>query len=572
MNCEQLSLQSFIDEMKEVTDGFHPRKFCFVLGAGASRSSGIKSGQELVKIWDRELRERNAEAHRRWRGELSITDENMSSFYSQYYEQRFRRCPTDGYNYIEKIMESATPSAGYVMLAHLLTRTTHNVVITTNFDHLTEDAVNYYAQNTPLVIGHESLSHYVTGQPVRPTVIKIHRDLLFDPKSRSEDLERLPDSWKSALERIFLNYHPVFIGYAGNDKSLMDFLTENADKFSNDEWKFPYWMLYKTDKLEGRVADFLDKSRGFYIFHGGFDEVMIQLGAAFDYKVPSEEDFLEDAKNRYRALADAIDALSDAPKMVNVAEVISTDMEKPPQAAALLPEKSIETEVSVNQAIEKITSQSDQQRMYREATNLLRGKEYARAAKILERLIELDEGNARYHMSLGDAFYHLNKNEESLAEYNRALELDPQNVYIYQQIAFVYFKMDQYEDVSNALHKAISIGSESENFHFITGIVFETIGALEDALSEFSRAAELNPRDYINRQCIAEMLVKLNQNEEAVEEAQRAIALRPDYPEIYEIQAKALRALGRNDEADQAEKKAAELRAKESKSKSSSQL
>lgn len=572
MNCEQLSLQSFIDEMKEVTDGFHPRKFGFVLGAGASRSSGIKSGQELVKIWDRELRERNAEAHRRWRRELSITDENMSSFYSQYYEQRFRRCPTDGYNYIEKIMESATPSAGYVMLAHLLTRTTHNVVITTNFDHLTEDAVNYYAQNTPLVIGHESLSHYVTGQPVRPTVIKIHRDLLFDPKSRSEDLERLPDSWKSALERIFLNYHPVFIGYAGNDKSLMDFLTENADKFSNDEWKFPYWMLYKTDKLEGRVADFLDKSRGFYIFHGGFDEVMIQLGAAFDYKVPSEEAFLEDAKKRYRALADAINALSDAPKIVNVAEVISTDMEKPPQAAALLPEKSIETEVSVNQAIEKITSQSDQQRMYREASNLIAGKEYAKAEPILKRLVELDGGNARYHKSLGDVFYQLDKDEESLAEYGRAAELEPQNADIYQQIAFVYFKTDQHENMRNALYKAIDLGAESESFHFIAGILFRAANQTEDALIEFYKAAELNPRDYIYRQCIAEMLVKLNQNEEALEETQRAIALRSDYPAIYEIQARALRALGRNDEAGQADKKAAELRAKESKSKSSSQL
>lgn len=150
MSCKQLSLSSFIKEVKEVSDGFHPRKFCFVLGAGASKSSGIKSGQELVKLWDRDLRERNASDYKQWRENLSITDENMSSFYSQYYEERFRRCPKDGYNYIEKLMESAAPSAGYVMLAHLLTQTPHNVVVTTNFDHLTEDAVNYYAQNTPL--------------------------------------------------------------------------------------------------------------------------------------------------------------------------------------------------------------------------------------------------------------------------------------------------------------------------------------------------------------------------------------------------------------------------------------
>ena len=60
MSYKNLSLKGFINEIKEVSSGPHPRKFCFVLGAGASISSGIKSGQELVTIWDRELQERNA--------------------------------------------------------------------------------------------------------------------------------------------------------------------------------------------------------------------------------------------------------------------------------------------------------------------------------------------------------------------------------------------------------------------------------------------------------------------------------------------------------------------------------
>ena len=38
-----------------------------------------------------------------------------------------------------------------------------------------------------------------------------NRDLLFDPKSRTEDLEKLPDNWKSSLGIIFENYHPIFI-------------------------------------------------------------------------------------------------------------------------------------------------------------------------------------------------------------------------------------------------------------------------------------------------------------------------------------------------------------------------
>lgn len=117
--------------MKEVPSGSHPRKFCFELGVGASLSSGIKSGQELVTIWDAELQLRNEKAHIEWKKDLSITEENKYSFYSKFYERRFRRQPVDGYNYLEKLMEHARLSIGYVMLSHLLTKTRHNVVITT---------------------------------------------------------------------------------------------------------------------------------------------------------------------------------------------------------------------------------------------------------------------------------------------------------------------------------------------------------------------------------------------------------------------------------------------------------
>lgn len=562
MPYEMLSLKGFIEEMKEVTDGFHPRKFCFVLGAGASRSSGIKSGQELVRVWDKELRERNERAYHQWRKESDITDENMFSFYSQYYEKRFYRCPTDGYNYIEKIMESATPSAGYVMLAHLLTKTPHNVVITTNFDHLTEDAVNYYAQNTPLVIGHEALSHYISGQPVRPTIIKIHRDLLFDPKSKSEDLERLPDSWKNALELIFTNYHPIFIGYAGNDKSLMDFLIENAEKFAHDEWKYPYWMLYKTDQLEGKVKKFLEKSEGLYIFHGGFDEVFIQLGAAFDYILPKEEGFLKDARSRYKALVDAIDAFSDTSKTTDIVEAISIDIEKEPKVAPISV-KSTETEVNINQAIERITSQSEQQRMYREASSFMTAHDYTKATEILEQLVKLDGENIRYHQSLGDALFYSSQYEEALAEYRRILELEGPSVSTYLNMSYVFTSLGQLQDAQEILHKAAALCGEDATDHFLIAGNFYRINECTDALNEYRKASTLEPDNYVYHYCIARSLVEMNQNEAAVEEAQKALSLNPNYYMSYGVLSKALRALGHIEEADRAEQKAEEVQGKE---------
>ncbi len=91
MSYEELSLKGFINEIKEVSGGPHPRKFCFVLGAGASLSSGIKSGQELVTMWDTELQIRNEKSHIKWKEDLNITEENKYSFYSKFYERRFQR-------------------------------------------------------------------------------------------------------------------------------------------------------------------------------------------------------------------------------------------------------------------------------------------------------------------------------------------------------------------------------------------------------------------------------------------------------------------------------------------------
>ena len=309
MSYETLSLSGFINEMKDASTGSHTRKFCFVLGAGASINSGIKSGQELVDIWDKELMDRNSEGHLQWKAKMGITDENKYSFYSQYYDRRYKKEPGDGYNYLEKQMENAKPRVGYFMLARLLTKTQHNVVITTNFDHLIEDAVKYYSQKFPLVIGHEVLAHYIQRKTIRPTVIKIHRDLLLDPKSQTEELEKLHDNWIKHLPTIFSEYHPVFIGYAGNDKSLMDFLNENSVVFKERIWRYPYWMLYKEDSLKGDVLKFLNGADGYVIKHDGFDETLCLIGKRFNYGRPNEEDFLADPKERYQTLSNDYDKI-----------------------------------------------------------------------------------------------------------------------------------------------------------------------------------------------------------------------------------------------------------------------
>ena len=571
MGYEQLSLNGFIQEMKNVTYGTHPRRFCFVLGAGASRTSGIKSGQELVRVWDKELQVRNEEDYLRWRKELGIADENMSNFYSYYYEKRFHRCPADGLSFIEGIMESAKPSAGYVMLAHVLTETPHNVVVTTNFDHLTEDAVTYYAQKTPLVIGHEALSRYVVGQQVRSTIIKIHRDLLFDPKSRTEDIEKLPDSWKNALARVFENYHPVFIGYAGNDKSLMDFLIENGDKFANDEWKFPYWLLYKNDTLDGKVKEFLQKSEGIYIFHDGFDEVMIELGATFNYHIPDRDTFLEDATERYKLLKDAIDAFADKEASATDRKP-QVDIEQKIVTSPDLP--SDRDDSNLGDAIEKITGQSEQQNLYHRAATYIKEENYEEAIGVLLKLIEMEPDNVRYRYTLGRTFclyrkYHeaievasqiieidsdyalahfiigksyngLEQYDEALKALKRAVECDPSEGYVYEEMGEALEKLGRIDEALEEYKKAVELSPQWAIPHYDIAVIYEERGEYDAALEEYRNAAKLDPEEALYPLAIAIVLGKISEVADALAEYRTAIDLSPEWSFPYYMMAQQL--------------------------------
>ena len=546
MSYEELSLKGFIDEMKEVSSGPHPRKFCFVLGAGASLSSGIKSGQELVTIWDAELQLRNEKAHIKWKKDLNITEENKYSFYSKFYERRFRRQPVDGYNYLEKLMEHARPSIGYVMLSYLLTETRHNVVITTNFDHLMEDAVNYYEQKIPLVIGHESLAHYVTKHITRPTIIKIHRDLLLDPKNRADELEVLHDNWKKALGEVFSEYHPIFIGYAGNDNSLMDFLIENSEKFLTNEWLFPYWTIYKKDEAYGKVFDFLEKSEGYLIRHKGFDEVMCFMGTAFDYKLPSKKDFLNDAEERFQMLSNSIDRFTEVSlggKEFEQGEHVEDKTE----------------EGDIGHVVEKITSQADQQRLYREAIVLHNNGRYEEAWEIEKQLVSLNAKNSRYHYAMGVTLHEMKKYEEAAREKRKALELAPENARYHDSLGVTLHVMEKYEEAEYENRKAVELAPENARYHNSLGVTLRVMEKYEEAEYEKRKAVELAPENARYHNSLGVTLHVMEKYEEAEYENRKAVELEPENARYHDSLGATLHEMKKYEEAEYENRKAVEL-------------
>ena len=540
MSYNKLSLEGLLNEIKKVSIGAHQRKFCFILGAGASITSGIPSGQALIDKWDKELEERNSEEYLTWKEQLDINDENKYMFYSNYFEKLFRES-TDGYNELEKIMEHAIPRIGYFMLAHILSSTSHNIVITTNFDHLLEQAIENFTSTLPLVIGHENLAHYITTPIFRPTIIKIHHDLLFDPQNKEEELEELHENWQKALDIIFSEYNPIFIGYAGNDNTLMDFLTQNSRKFSDHKWMLPYWMIYETEKLDSRIKTFISKANGYLIWHKGFDDVFFQLGAKFDIAIPSKKDFLDNAAKRYQLLEESIKEYTKISsenykiitKINNDAEVIESvendtnSLDLYSQAVLLYNTGKYQKAVPL---FKQLTEQKPQSALYHNyfSNTLYLLSNYEDAMIEAKKAIELQSGSARYHHSLSICLHMLECYKDALIEEQKASDLDPKSAQYHDGIALNLYHLECYEDALVEIQKAIKLEPHNALYHYRISTILSALERYKDALIEAEKAIKLESNNALYHYNVSTILFVLERYKDALMEAQKALELEPN--------------------------------------------
>lgn len=252
-------------------------------GAGASKTSGIPTGEELAKQWHGEILEQcSKEEIKELKKRLGVRSTKPSSrAYFDLYAMRFFPDYQNGSAFPGADAGARPASLGYYPLAALLANTRNNLVITTNFDSLVEDALFIYTDKRPIVISHELLAQYINFNTSRPIIAKLHRGLFFDPLNRAEQVNGLSKQWKDILREAFKRYTPVVIGYAGGDHSLMDFLKE-TECLSGLYW------CYRHDEPPEEIQKVVERHSGYFIPIEGFDEMMYLMGQRFGYTDPCE--------------------------------------------------------------------------------------------------------------------------------------------------------------------------------------------------------------------------------------------------------------------------------------------
>lgn len=308
------------------------RPFCFILGAGASFQSGIPTAGTLVDEWLRDIYSR---ASSPLRLEDWATAENLeitgfsyahrNEYYSAIFDLRFRGHEEDGTLFLQEKMKGVQPSYGYAVLAQLL-GDVHNVVITTNFDSLASDAMFLFGGEAPFICGHERMADYIPEHSNRPVIVKIHRDLLTGPINSRKGTAHLNDAWHEPVKRLLQRYIPIFIGYGGNDGSLMQFLSDLPE----DTPERVYWCHYKHDTLSSQVVTYLNGKNRYLVPIDGFDQLMQSIHGVLG--LPDLLEMLERKNNDRLTSLRASQAKLTATAQADVVDAEKSDGKNSPDA------------------------------------------------------------------------------------------------------------------------------------------------------------------------------------------------------------------------------------------------
>ena len=565
-----LTTQQLIEQIRE--SNCNGERFCFILGSGASVESGIPSGNTLEMKWmncimgmeadenipPKSLADLEKTAHELFtekkllfefneiKKEWETAKEKKQSLPSKYYfdifSLRFYPNLRNGYRYLENLMECCEPSIGYHTLALLLTENKqNNLVITTNFDSLVEDALFLYTMKKPLVVNHESLAGYIESDIQRPIVAKIHRGLMYEPFNSQSTTAKLHEEWRDTLSYAFNTYTPIVIGYGGGDHSLMDYLKEELTKLRHGI----YWCWRKDDGLpEADIQNFLEKKNGYLVEIGGFDALMMEIGKAMFRDVITDEatdNYLRQQYERRR------DEYSKRWK-----ELIKRPETKP-IVCDIYREEELEF---LKRKQENILTSWDYRSRGRRAYN---EGDYRKAVEAYTEAIARDGTYANDYFWRAEAYYELGAHKKAIEDYTKAIAQNPKYVIAYNNRGFAYHDLGEFGKAIEDYNTAIRLDPKHALAYNNRGSAYDDLGEYAKAIEDCTKAIDLDPKFANPHRHLGNTYYGLKEYQKALAELTEAIRLKPKYKDAYLDRAKVYRALGREAEAKADEEQAAKL-------------
>jgi Tfp pilus assembly protein PilF len=432
---KEMSAQEFVRRLKNLLDGTDNR-FIFFLGAGCSISSGIPAAGPLTKDWLirlKKLQTGSEDNFEPWVKDLlpEYSDENASLFYGKTIEKLFLT-PDERQKEIERLTENKDPGFGYVILAQLLSQGTYgrccNTILTTNFDDLVADGLYLYNNKKPLVIVHDSLVSFVKVTRTRPLVIKLHGDARLAPRNTESETTALDEAVKRVLKSLLSESGLIFIGYGGNDQSIIDALEELG------ELSLPGGVYWVGNGIPtNKMGKWLKKRKAIWVKHRDFDELMVLILDEFGLDHPDKERFDRLLNNYFKTFEELKAKVDDKPESDEkkiIEEAVEKAAKKFKDARSVL--------IEVNKYVRSDKTKAIQ--IFHEGIN-----KFPDSALLLN----------NYALFLA---YMLNDFDEAEKYFLRSIELEPNSIpFLLSYSIFIRIFRKDYEKVEKYILKALGI-------------------------------------------------------------------------------------------------------------------
>ncbi len=424
--------------------------YSLLLGAGASYSSGITTGEGLVNRWREEiykLLSNNDDYTPQLAQQYLISNESnwysLTNEYSSLFEKKFD-LPAQRRRFVEKEVDTKLPSIGYSYLVSLTKNRYFDTIYTTNFDDLLNEAFYQFSRTRPIVCAHDSSLNTISVTSMRPKIIKLHGDYLFDDiKSTLRETESLETNIKNKLIQFSKEYGLIVMGYSGNDRSIMDvinYLLKTEEYLKNGV----YWCVREEDEINPELIKLLWKERVYFVKIDGFDEALAEIHHNLEGELSLEDNFTNTKKE---AIISSF--TKDEYELGLTSELINFDIKHLRKHKNSMDISNIIRELNEDDVNRNESGgfSEEEFKILLTIDRLLKDNNYSEAKRILNSRLELGE-NSKYRERYIRKLININKLQgletEAISLCDELIKIDPWNVEYY------LFKASNIQDLSKA--------------------------------------------------------------------------------------------------------------------------
>lgn len=333
-----------------------PGVYAVLLGSGVSTGAGIPTGWGVVK----ELVRRAAAADpQRTEESEQLAEEDPERWWAGYSDQELGYAdllqavaptaaarqgilagffePTDE----DRDQGVKVPSAAHHAVAQLVKRGTVRVILTTNFDRLTEQALEAAGVSAQVISRPDAVNGMAPLAHSGATVVKLHGDYKdLRTLNTPEELSTYPEAWTTLLGQVFNEYGLLVAGWSADyDTALVDAIGSNPNR------RYPLYWDSRSSKGEA-ARGLLTNRDGTVISSAGADELFTELYGSIEALDRLAQPHLTTAMALARAkryLPDPVRRIDLHDLFMTAADEVATAIAEQPLVLPTLDGQQIET-------------------------------------------------------------------------------------------------------------------------------------------------------------------------------------------------------------------------------------